>query len=94
MNNFNKEEFNCHIFNEGFTAKDILNQKFNKVFSSEDNNAFYVMDLGDIQKKHRRWLKALSHVTPYVVKSNGSRVIVNTLAAVGTGSDCANKLDS
>ena len=40
MNNCNKEELNCHIFNEGFTAKDILNQKFNKVFSSEDNNAF------------------------------------------------------
>ncbi|KAK7832159.1 hypothetical protein U0070_015306 [Myodes glareolus] len=57
MTSFNKEEFDCHIFNEGFTAKGILNQKISEVSSSEDNNVFYVTDLGDIRKKHLRWLK-------------------------------------
>ncbi|XP_005372422.1 ornithine decarboxylase, partial [Microtus ochrogaster] len=59
-----------------------------------DKDAFYVADLGDILKKHLRWLKALPRVTPfYAVKSNDSRAIVNTLAAVGTGFDCASKTE-
>ncbi|CAO2604962.1 Ornithine decarboxylase [Lemmus lemmus] len=82
MNSFKKEEFDCHILDEGFTAKDILDQKINEVSSSDDKDAFYVADLGDILKKHLRWLKALPRVTPfYAVKSNDSRAIVNTLAA-------------
>lgn len=94
MNSFKKEEFDCHILDEGFTAKDILDQKINEVSSSDDKDAFYVADLGDILKKHLRWLKALPRVTPfYAVKSNDSRAIVNTLAAVGTGFDCASKTE-
>lgn len=27
MGSFTKEEFDCHILDEGFTAKDILDQK-------------------------------------------------------------------
>lgn len=50
-------------------------------------------DLGDILKKHLRWLKALPRVTPfYAVKCNDSRTIVKTLAAIGTGFDCASKV--
>jgi hypothetical protein len=59
----------------------------------DDKDAFYVADLGDILKKHLRWLKALPRVTPfYAVKCNDSRAIVDTLAAVGTGFDCASKV--
>ncbi|CAO2593981.1 Ornithine decarboxylase [Lemmus lemmus] len=66
---------------EGFTAKDILDQNINEVSSSDDKDAFYVADPGDILKKHLRWLKALPHITPfYAVKRNDSRAIVNTLA--------------
>ena len=54
----------------------------------DDKDAFYVADLGDILKKHLRWLKALPRVTPvYAVKCNDSRAIVSTLAATGTGFD-------
>ncbi|KAL1776504.1 ornithine decarboxylase [Sigmodon hispidus] len=74
MNSFSREEFDCHIL-EGFTAKDILDQKINEVSSSDDKDAFYVAELGDILKKHLRWLKALPRVMPfYVVKSNDSRI--------------------
>ncbi|XP_036027273.1 ornithine decarboxylase [Onychomys torridus] len=94
MNSFNKEDLECHILDEGFTAKDILDQKINEVSSSDDKDAFYVADLGDILKKHLRWRKALPRVTPfYAVKSNDSRAIVNTLAAIGTGFDCASKTE-
>jgi ornithine decarboxylase len=59
----------------------------------DDKDAFYVADLGDILKKHLRWLKALPRVTPfYAVKCNDSRAIVSTLAAIGTGFDCASKV--
>ena len=65
----------------------------NPLSFQDDKDAFYVADLGDILKKHLRWLKALPRVTPfYAVKSNDSRAIVNTLAAVGTGFDCASKV--
>ena len=30
MSSFTKEKFDCHILNEGFTAKDILHQKEKK----------------------------------------------------------------
>lgn len=63
------------------------------LFLQDDKDAFYVADLGDILKKHLRWLKALPRVTPfYAVKCNDSRTIVKTLAAIGTGFDCASKV--
>nr|XP_037862955.1 ornithine decarboxylase-like [Chlorocebus sabaeus] len=94
MNNFGNEEFDCHFLDEGFTAKGILDQKINEVSFSDDKDAFYVADLGDILKKHLRWLNALPRVTPfYAVKCNDSKAIVKTLAAVGTGFDCASKTE-
>ena len=69
-------------------------KKINEVSSSDDKDAFYVADLGDILKKQQRWLKALPRFTPvYAVKCNDSRAIVSTLAAIGTGFDCASKTE-
>ncbi|CAD7692048.1 unnamed protein product [Nyctereutes procyonoides] len=94
MNNFSNTEFDCHFLNEGFTAKDLLDQKINEVSSSDDKDAFYVEDLGDILKKELRWLKDLPWVTPFLcVKYNDRRIIVKTLAATGTGFDCASKTE-
>lgn len=94
MNSSRSEEFDCYFLDEGFTAKDILDQKINEVSSSDDKDAFYVADLGDVMRKHLRWLKALPRVTPfYAVKCNDSRAIVKTLAAIGTGFDCASKTE-
>lgn len=31
MNSFSNEELDCHFLDEGFTAKDILDQKINEV---------------------------------------------------------------
>ncbi|EHA99189.1 Ornithine decarboxylase [Heterocephalus glaber] len=72
---------------KGFTAKDILDQKINEASSSDDKDAFYVTDLGDVLQKHLRWLKALPRVTPFsAVKCNDSR-------AIGTGHDRASKTE-
>ncbi|XP_058163662.1 ornithine decarboxylase-like [Dasypus novemcinctus] len=94
MNNFSNEEFDCHFLDEGFTAKDILDQKINEVSSDDDKDAFYVVDLGDILKKHLRWLKVLPRVTPFfAVKCNDNKATVKTLASIGTGFDCASKTE-
>lgn len=71
MNSFSNEELDCHFLDEGFTAKDILDQKINEVSATDDKDAFYVADLGDILKKHLRWLKALPRVTPFM-RSNAT----------------------
>uniref|UniRef100_G1Q0J1 Ornithine decarboxylase n=1 Tax=Myotis lucifugus TaxID=59463 RepID=G1Q0J1_MYOLU len=92
-NNVSNEEFGCHFLDEGFTAKDILDQKINEFSSSDDKDAFYVADVGDIPKKHLRWLKAFYRVTPYAVKCNDCRTIVKTRAAIGMGLDCASKTE-
>ena len=94
MNSFSDEEFSCHFPNKDFIAKDILDQKINEVSSSNDKNSFCVVDLGDILKKHLKWLKALPLVTSFFsVKCNDSKTIVKTLVSIGTGFDCASKTE-
>ncbi|XP_040283403.1 ornithine decarboxylase 1-like [Bufo bufo] len=92
MNTFSNEEIDFSFLEEGFTARDVLEQKINEVSLSDDKDAFYVADLGDIVKKHVRWFKALPRVTPfYAVKCNDSKAVVKTLSILGAGFDCASK---
>ncbi|XP_069831827.1 ornithine decarboxylase [Dendropsophus ebraccatus] len=94
MNSFSNEDFDFSFLEEGFTARDVLEQKINEVSLSDDKDAFYVADLGDIVKKHLRWYKALPRVTPfYAVKCNDSRAVVKTLSILGAGFDCASKTE-
>ncbi|XP_056678889.1 ornithine decarboxylase-like [Monodelphis domestica] len=94
MNSFINYEFDFNFLDDGFTAKDILDQKINEVSSSDDKDDFCVADLGDILKKHLRWYKALPQATPfYAVKCNDNRAILKTLAAVGAGFDWVSKTE-
>lgn len=71
----------------------MLPSHFPSTRSQDDRDAFYVCDLGDVLKKHLRWVRALPRVTPfYAVKCNDSRAVVMTLASLGTGFDCASKV--
>lgn len=50
-------------------------------------------DLGDIVKKHVRFLKALPRVKPYFpVRCNSSGAVIRLLAELGAGFACANKV--
>ena len=54
------------------------------------SNAFFVTDLGDVERKYREWVSALPRVAPfYAVKCNPDGRILDTLAAAGAGFDCA-----
>ena len=53
---------------------------------------FYIFDIGDIVKKHKMWIEKMPRVIPhYAVKCNDNEIVLATLAALGTGFDCASK---
>lgn len=58
---------------------------------SED--PFYVVEVDDFLRKHKTWLHLMPRVRPfYAVKCNPSRIVLETLAALGLGFDCASKV--
>lgn len=60
--------------------------------SGVQEDAFYVCDVGDIVRKHKLWKNAMPRVEPfYAVKCNDSLTVLEVLAALGTGFDCASK---
>ncbi|NWT18443.1 AZIN2 inhibitor, partial [Vireo altiloquus] len=79
---------------EGFTTRDLLENLLGELCQESDLQAFFVADLGDIVKKHLRFLKALPRVKPYFpVKCNGSEGVIRLLAELGAGFACANKAE-
>ncbi|XP_023231656.1 ornithine decarboxylase-like [Centruroides sculpturatus] len=55
---------------------------------------FYTVDLGDVVYKYKLWKLNMSRVHPfYAVKCNDSPLILELLAALGTGFDCASKAE-
>ncbi|XP_075460636.1 antizyme inhibitor 2-like [Ascaphus truei] len=88
------QESDFIMVEEGFVAKDLMEQIINDVSQTDDRDAFFVADLGDVVRKHLRFLKALPRVKPfYAVKCNSSRGVVQILAEVGAGFDCASKTE-
>ncbi|KAJ4427701.1 hypothetical protein ANN_25353 [Periplaneta americana] len=60
--------------------------------SGVQEEPFYVCDIGDVVRKHKEWKLKLPRVEPhYAVKCNDSLTILEVLAALGTGFDCASK---
>lgn len=53
---------------------------------------FYVCDIGDIVRKHKDWKLKMPRVEPfYAVKCNDNLTVLEVIAALGTGFDCASK---
>ncbi|NXF31342.1 AZIN2 inhibitor, partial [Nyctibius bracteatus] len=87
-------ESNFLMVEEGFTTRDLLENLLVELCQASDQQAFFVADLGDIVKKHLRFLKALPRVKPYFsVKCNGSEGVLRLLAELGAGFACANKAE-
>lgn len=75
-------------------ARDLMEDIINDVSQTDERDAFFVADLGDVVKKHLRFLKALPRVKPfYAVKCNSSKGVVQILAELGAGFDCASKAE-
>ncbi|KAK9777554.1 putative Ornithine decarboxylase [Seiridium cardinale] len=57
-----------------------------------DEDTFFVGDLGEVYRQHMRWKKNLPRVKPfYAVKCNPDPQVIQLLAGLGTGFDCASK---
>ncbi|KAI5779464.1 pyridoxal-dependent decarboxylase [Geopyxis carbonaria] len=57
-------------------------------------DAFFVADLGEVYRQHMRWKVNLPRVEPfYAVKCNRDPKVLQLLAALGTGFDCASKAE-
>lgn len=56
------------------------------------NSSFYIVDLGEIIRRYRWWVKLLPTVKPYyAVKCNPSAVICKLMSLLGSGFDVASK---
>lgn len=67
-----------------------LERIIDKRIESGNDDAFYVLDLEDIKMKYQKWNEKLPRVTPfYAVKCNNDDRVIQTLADLGTGFDCA-----
>ncbi|KAG2184993.1 hypothetical protein INT43_000906 [Umbelopsis isabellina] len=63
-------------------------------WESDEENSFFVADLGEVQRQHLTWKALLPRIEPfYAVKCNPDPMIVKMLAALGTGFDCASKAE-
>lgn len=71
------------------SAMDVVREIAN-VQGQED--AFFVLDVGDIVQKIKVWQLKMPRVKPfYAVKCNDNQTVLELLAALGTGFDCASK---
>ena len=68
----------------------VLDAVAEQVHSHTD--AFYVVDLQEVVRKHAQWAAELPRVRPFfAVKCNDDARIVSVLAQLGCGFDCASK---
>ncbi|MCJ1412988.1 hypothetical protein MMC19_007089 [Ptychographa xylographoides] len=80
----------------------LIQKSFSTHINSVDPNtcepgqedAFFVADLGEVYRQHMRWKRNLPRVTPhYAIKCNPDPKIVQLLASLGAGFDCASKAE-
>lgn len=78
-----------HEFPHDADILDIISH-FLEMKSSDD--PFYIVDLHEVYKKYKDWTDLLPRVQPhYAIKSNPDPVILNLLAKLGCGYDCASR---
>ncbi|KAL7625185.1 Ornithine decarboxylase [Parahypoxylon ruwenzoriense] len=89
-----------HQHNGAIFAKQLIGDALRKRVESIDHEScepgdedtFFVGDLGEVYRQHMRWKKNLPRVRPfYAVKCNPDPKVLQLLAGLGTGFDCASK---
>ncbi|KAI2633921.1 ornithine decarboxylase [Xylaria nigripes] len=89
-------------FNHGNVARkmigDALRQRVEAIDHEScepgDEDTFFVGDLGEVYRQHMRWKKNLPRVKPfYAVKCNPDPKVIQLLAGLGAGFDCASKAE-
>ncbi|XP_066272791.1 ornithine decarboxylase-like [Branchiostoma lanceolatum] len=88
------KDLSMEVLRDGLTARDVLTNKVNSGGRDDKDDAFFVCDLGDVVNKYKKWVSRLPRVEPfYAVKCNDSPHVLQVLANLGTGFDCASKTE-
>ncbi|GAB0089339.1 Orn/DAP/Arg decarboxylase 2, N-terminal [Sergentomyia squamirostris] len=73
---------------------DIFRQIIYKENGGKDDQALYVCNLTDVMRKYYIWCEKMPRVKPfYAVKCNDDDNVLRVLAKLGTGFDCASKVE-
>lgn len=91
---FIDQEDRIQVIQEG--EADIMNiiNEITAFGTTNQDDPFYVFNIGDIVKKHQTWIEKMPRVVPhYAVKCNDNEVVLATLVALGTSFDCASKAE-
>ncbi|XP_051846778.1 antizyme inhibitor 2-like [Antechinus flavipes] len=76
----------------GASAWKLIQEKIQELSDSDERDAFIVADLGILAEQHQIFLKTLPRVTPFfAVKCNNSPSVLQVLANLGAGFDCASR---
>ncbi|KAJ3120283.1 Antizyme inhibitor 1 [Physocladia obscura] len=80
------------------SVKVIMKKKMEAYYSISDNieeeDAFFICDLGEIIRQHFQWKEMLPRVEPfYAMKCCPDSMVIKTLADLGTGFDCASRAE-
>jgi len=76
---------------EEFSKYDIINYHLEQ---KKTDDAFYIVDLGEILEQFKLWKAHLPRVEPfYAVKCCPNKMILKTLAVLGCSFDCASKAE-
>ncbi|KAG1682270.1 Antizyme inhibitor 2 [Nymphon striatum] len=74
------------------SVPELLNLIAHSPERGDDDNPFFVADLGDIIHKYETWLRLLPRVKPfYAVKCCPEPVVLRLLESLGVNFDCASK---
>lgn len=70
--------------------KSAIDRLFKEQTANGRERAFFVNDVGVVERQHARWVKQLPSIRPfYAVKCNPDPTLCRILAGLGTGFDCA-----
>lgn len=84
-----KVDRTIRVMDESTSVWDVIKETASR---PEQEEAFYVVDISDLVWKHKQWKLKLPRVEPfYAVKCNDNTTVLEVLAALGTGFDCASK---
>jgi len=74
------------------TVNDVILEKMYYHEQEAIEDAFFVVDLADVIKKHKKWTALFPRIKPfYAVKCHDNLPVMELLASLGAGFDCASK---
>lgn len=86
-----------HLFEEPARVlkEETVDDAIREILSNKsEEDAFMVLDIGDIVHKIKNWKLKMPRIKPfYAVKCNTDKTVLQVLAAMGTGFDCASKAE-